>query len=515
MAGRPMRLIRRNLFSTYFVYAAAVIASLVLTPIIVHALGKTPYGVWVFIGAATVFVSLLDLGVGPSIVRFGARARGRRSPEEINELASVGLVVYAVIGLGSVVVGVVLAAIVPYLVSMPHHLVWPARIATLLVVAGIAARFPLGLFNNLLLGQQRYDIVNLGGLARLVVYAVLVASILPRHGGIALLAAFTLVATLVQLSLPLFWLRRELPFLRLRRSYVTRERVRELMAFSWHNFLIHVAAKIVFSADVVVVAIVLGAKAAAYYGIPSRVFGLVMGVGTGATDLLYPAFSELEGAEELQRQRNLLITGLRLGMVLMLLLALPLVLIPDLLIHGWIGSGWAPSTWVLALLGVALILHQPAHVITQYLIARGRQRQLSLLLLCVVGANLVLSIILAFAVGIWGVALATVVTESAATLVFIPRLVRASSGIDYRALAAASLRPLIPALGAAGLVLVAFARAYDPQTVLQLVPVGVLWVLVFAPAVWFLGLDGRERGLVTSRLGLPRLGRRQVVVEDL
>ena len=504
MVAPPMRLLRRNLFSTYFVYAAAVVTSLVLTPVIVHALGKTAYGVWAFIGSATVFVSLLDLGVGPSIVRFGAHARGREEPEEINALASVGLVVYGVIGVASIAVGVVLAAIVPYLVSMPHHLVWPARIATLLVVAGFAAEFPLGLFGNLLLGQQRYDLVNLGNIARLVVYAALVGAILPRHGGVALLAAFTFVAVLVQLGLPLLWLRRELPFLHVRRSYVTRARVRELLAFSWHNFLIHIAAKIVFSADVVVVGIVLGAKAAAYYGLPSRVFGLVMGVGSGATNLLYPAFSELEGAEELGRQRHLLLTGLRLGMVLMLLFALQLVLIPDLLIHAWIGAGWAPSTWVLALLGVALIVHQPTGVITQFLIARGKQGQLALLLLRIVGVNLVLSIVLAWTVGIWGVALATVVTESAAVLLFIPRLLHASSRVGYRELAVSTVRPVVPALLAAGLVLVAVARLLDPRTVFALVPIGALWVAVFAVAVWFFGLDSRERGLVTNRLGLTR-----------
>ncbi len=329
-----------------------------------------------FIGSITVFVALLDLGVGPSVVRFGAHARGAQTPEEISSLASVGIVVYAVIGALSVLAGIVLAVVVPYLISIPSDLVEPARAATLLVVAGVAARFPLGLFNNLLLGQQRYDIVNLGNLAGLVVYFVLVAAILPWHGGIVLLATITLVATLVRLGLPLFWLRRELPFLKLRRAFVSRGRVRELMAFSWHNFLIHLTAKVAYSSDVVVVGIVLGAKAAALYGVPSRIFALVMGLGTGATNLLYPAFAELEGAEARERQRHLLLSGLRLGMALMLLLALPLVFIPDQLIYGWIGPGWGPSSAVLALLGVVLIVHQPLQLLSQYLMARGLQRRL-------------------------------------------------------------------------------------------------------------------------------------------
>jgi O-antigen/teichoic acid export membrane protein len=504
MAAERMRLLRRNLVSTYVVYGAAVLSALILTPVIVHALGKETYGLWAFIGSITIVVALLDLGVGPSVIRFGAHARGRNSPEEINALASVGLVVYALIGMLSVVTGIVLAILVPYLISIPQHLVWPARAATVLVVAGIAASFPLGLFNNLLLGQQRYDLINLGSLARLLVYATLVLAFLPRTGGIVLLAAFTLVSTLVQLALPLRFLRREFPSLVVRRAYVSAARIRELLAFSWHNFLIHVAAKVVFSADVLVVGVVLGARAAAFYAIPARIFGLVVGLGTGATDLLYPAFSELEGADELRRQRHLLLTGLRLGMVLMLLLALPLVFIPDQLIYAWIGPGWGPSTWVLVLLGVALVLHQPSQVLSQYLVARGFQRALAFVLLGVVGTNLAISIVLAWRVGLWGVALATVVTEAVATIVLVPRLAHRSSGVRYRAVASATLRPVLPALVAAALVFGGISRAVDPKTLLGLVPIGALWLAAFVPAVWFIGLDPRERLLVRDRLGRRR-----------
>ena len=47
----------------------------------------------------------------------------------------------------------------------------------------------------------------------------------------------------------------------------------------------------------------------------------------------------------------------------MLLLALPLVFIPDQLIYGWIGPGWGPSSAVLALFGVVLVVHQPLQLL--------------------------------------------------------------------------------------------------------------------------------------------------------
>ncbi len=501
-APRRLRFVRRNLASSYAVYAASLVSGLAITPIIVRHLGKTEYGLWAFIGSLTVYLALLDLGVGPSVVRFAAAFRGREAPEEVSALASVGLVVYGLIGVATAAVAVPLAWLVPELIDIPNSLVWEARVVTLLVIAGIAARFPLGLFGNLLLGQQRYDLVNVANLASIAAYTALVAGVLTQTGGIVLLAWIALGTTIFRLALPLVWLRRELPFLRLSRRLVTRQRLRELLAFSWHNFLIHVSARVVFSGDVVVVGIVLGPVAAAYYAVPSKLFALAFSAGVAGTNVLYPAFAELEGAQELDRQREYLRTGLRGGMALILLVALPLVLVPDQLIRAWIGSGFGPSTWVMVLLGASLVAHQPAHVLSQYLIARGRQKALALVLVGTSAANLVLSVVLAQVVGLWGVALATLVTELAGTVVFIPRLVAEASGLSLRQLAVASLRPVVPALGVALLVLVAFARAYQPDTLLELVPLGALWLAACLPAVWRLGLSPEERRSFAHEVGL-------------
>ena len=53
---------------------------------------------------------------------------------------------------------------------------------------------------------------------------------------------------------------------------------------------------------------------------------------------MFPAFAELEGAGATRAAAPAAALGLRAGTALMLLLALPLLLIPDLLIHAWIGG---------------------------------------------------------------------------------------------------------------------------------------------------------------------------------
>jgi O-antigen/teichoic acid export membrane protein len=498
-----MRLFRRNALGTYGVYAAAIVSGLVVTPITLHALGDEAFGIWAFVGAITIYLSVLDLGVGPSIIRFAAEARGRQSPEDTNALASTGLTLYAVIGVATLPLGVGIAWLVPELIATPDDLIWPARISTLLLVLSIAARFPLGLFNNLLVGQQRFDVLNLANFVGTVVYAAAVAVFLPRGGGLILLGALTFGVTLLRLGLPLAWLRRELPDLRLSRALVTRARLRELTAFSWSNFLVHLASKVVFATDVVVVGIVLGAQAAALYAIPAKLFALAFGLGSVGSGLLYPAFAEQEGAGEGARQRRLLLAGLRGGTAAAVLLAFPLLLIPDQLIEGWVGDGYGDSSPVLALLALVLLVHQPIYLVTQFLIARARQREIARVLVGAGVANIALSVVLASTVGIWGVALSTLLTDVAVLLYVVPVLVAPAASFGVKAFAWATLKPVLPGIAAAVLVLVGIARVAKPDTLLELLPLGLLWAAAGGWTLWRFGLDAEERAGFGRQLRPP------------
>jgi O-antigen/teichoic acid export membrane protein len=495
-----VRRLRANLASIYLVYALAFLSGAIVTPVVFNALGKEAYGVWAFIGSLTIYLGLLDLGVGPSVVRFTAAIRGRGAGGETNALASAGLVLYVALGSVAVAVGAVLVVLLPSLIDMPPDLVRSARIAFALVVAGLALRLPLGLFTNLLLGRQRSDLANAGNGASIALYITLALAILTQTGGIVTLAVISLAATLVRLLVPVLLLRVELPDLTIRRSFVTRRKVRELLGFSVHNFLINVSAKIVFSTDVIVVGAVLGSGAAGTYAIPAGLFGIVNGLASAGPGLLYPAFAELHGSGDEVRQARLLARGLRGAVALMALLALPLVFIPEYLIRSWLGESLAGSAAVASLLGCVLLVHQVGFVLAQLLMARGAQRALSLVLTVSVAVNLAASIVLAQTVGLWGVALATLVTEIAASFVAIPVLVRRETTVSLAGLARAVLRPLVPALLVGAPVLLGLAHLLHPHSLPVLAVVGAAWIAVWAVVTWLVGLDAGDRADTRRRL---------------
>ena len=371
-----MRFFRRNALGIYATYAAAIVSGLVVTPIVLHELGTEAFGIWSFIASITVYLMVLDFGVGPSIVRFAAEARGRRSPEDTNALASVGLALYGVIGVATLPVGLALAWLVPELVSTPADLVWPARISTFLVVLGIAFRFPLGLFNNLLLGQQRFDLQNLANfrLDRAVRGPRRdsdpagrgpdpAGGTDPGHDTAQALASSRLAAlraTRVGLS----------------RLHVTRARMRELTSFSWSNFLVHLANTVVFSTDVVVVGIVLGPRrrrstrsrrsSSARYGPWERRHAAALPGALRVRRLARDRPSAPASADRPPRRyRGDAPAGAAA--------ALP----PRPADRGMGGEGYGESAAVMALLALVALVHQPIYLLTQFLIARARQQEIA------------------------------------------------------------------------------------------------------------------------------------------
>jgi O-antigen/teichoic acid export membrane protein len=187
-------------------------------------------------------------------------------------------------------------------------------------------------------------------------------------------------------------------------------------------------------------------------------------------------------------------------MAAMLLLALPFVLIPGHLIRAWVGVTYVSGRASLLVLGLVLLAIQPTQVLGQYLLARARQRRLAVLLVAKVLANVALSIVLARAVGIWGVAAATLATELAA-LALMPRVALREDDPDARDLAVAWLRPVLPAVVVAVPLFLGAIRVYTPDSLLALVPLGVIWTVAGGLAIWRFGLAEHERDALRRKLG--------------
>ena len=87
--------------------------------------------------------------------------------------------------------------------------------------------------------------------------------------------------------------------------------------------------------------------------------------------------------------------------------------------------------------------------------------------------------------------------------VAVPVAVAPEAGISGRAVAAAVVRPALPALVVAAVVLGA-AWAAGTDTLLELLPVGVAWAVLAGAAIWRFGLTVEERRSFARQVGAGR-----------
>ena len=247
----------RNLGSSYLLYAASIVSGLVLTPIIIDAIGKEGYGVWLFIGSVTIVLRLLDFGITPTVVRFTAfhRGRGRSGGDRRARVDEPGRLRR---DRRCCRRGGPRDRVLPARHDRPagRPASSPAQVAAVIVTLTLGIQAPLGLFGTLLKGAHRFDVLNAGGVVSIGVYA----AARDRRPDAAEHAADARARSPSSQRWSCSHSRcssfvASCPGLRMSRAAISRDSLKGLLGFSWFAFLGHIAGKVVFSADVIVIGI--------------------------------------------------------------------------------------------------------------------------------------------------------------------------------------------------------------------------------------------------------------------
>src|SRR5438067_694196 len=90
-----LRRFSRNVLSLGVSTAVNVVVNLLLLPLVVHAVGRDLYGVYILVMTVTGYFALLDLGVDSSVIKFGAESLGRDDDDTLGRVASNALTFYA------------------------------------------------------------------------------------------------------------------------------------------------------------------------------------------------------------------------------------------------------------------------------------------------------------------------------------------------------------------------------------------------------------------------------------
>ncbi|MGV8056427.1 MAG: lipopolysaccharide biosynthesis protein [Smithellaceae bacterium] len=332
-----------------------VAASFFLTPLIINTLGDRLYGIWLLLAAFVGYYGLLDLGISGAVMRFVSRCIGAGNPDEVKYFTSSAFCFLSLSGIVVIVASSVIAYLSHLFISnIPDLILF--RILILIIGFSIGLTFPLRIFVGILNANMRFDISRYIEIGEVIFRTTVIVILLKTGYGVIGLALATstalifdyIVKTIVVLVLD--------PSVSLRLRYFDWNKAKELIEYSFFNFIQQLANILSERVDPFVIACFITVKSVSYYGVVlalvayfSQFFYSILGV-------VFPYYSQKEGASDLSSLRVDFLFISKITMALSTFSTLMILFYARQFLIRWLGESFAISYQYVLILFPPLLL---------------------------------------------------------------------------------------------------------------------------------------------------------------
>jgi O-antigen/teichoic acid export membrane protein len=441
--GSHRRLILSTAVANWVAFVSNVLLTLIVSPILVHGLGDRRYGAWALIDSILAYLTLLDLGVASSVVRYVARFKAVGDNESLGRVINTSLAIFVSAGGVAVAIAAVLLGPVWPLLRVPQDIGRETWWLLAMLSFNLAAGLPLGVFASALDGLQRYATKATVRVGTLVLQSVLSVLTVRSGGGLIPLA---ILITACQLSGQLILLAiclRSLPGIRLSPLQADRATFRVIRGYSLYAFLAMLAGRVSFQTDAIVIGAMMAPEQITYFVLGARLVEYAKSMVRSMTTVLTPMISHWEATGRVESIQRTLFDGTRMVVWMVLPVQIGFWLLGRPFLTLWMGPVYAERSYpVLGVLSISLTLLLSQSISGRILYGVGRLRFFTFLVLAEALANLLLSVALAQPLGILGVAWGTAIPSLIANIVvavYVCKLLEVSA-LEY--LKQSFLRPL-------------------------------------------------------------------------
>lgn len=495
-----MRRVIVNAFTNYVGKFVSVAAWIVMTPIILHYVSSSMYGLWVLVGSVVAYGALADFGIASAITKYVAGYRARGQFDEASRLVSTAGVIFLGLGLLVAVASVVVAPHFPRLFNVPPE--QHATAVRLVVLSGLSlgVSFPCAATGAVLRGFQRFDLINV-----IVIMAALCGAgasilVLLVGGGVVGLVAAGIIVMLA-MQIPTIWMiRRVAPELRFGFHLVSRDAARTVVSFSSSVFLLRIGGKLESGTDEIVIGALLSMPAVTAYSLARRLSTLPQLLTEQFLTVIVPLASELEAGNDQRRLQSLYVVSTRMTLAVCIPVATWLVLFAGSILTVWVGEEYAQYGHLVAILTIAAVIDVsvwPAGFVLQGI---ARHRVAAVASVCAGILNLGFSLGLIGALGLTGVALGTLIPTTFICLGWVTPYAKRVLQVPARDVIMGIFLPsLLPVLPTAIIVL-ALREMMDVSTLFGLVVAGMAAVGSYAVIYLSLAVTAIERRVIRTAI---------------
>lgn len=361
---------------SYVNIIATIIVGLIYTPIMLRLLGQSEYGLYSLVGSIVGYLSVLDMGLGDTIVRYTSKNRADGTKKEEAELNGLFLFVYSIIGILALVIGFILYANIDNLFGrtlLPGEM-HRARIMMLLLIFNFALSFPLSIFSSIMNAYEQFIFLRVTNILRVILNPLLVLPFLFLGYGSVMMVVISTILNFACLFANTFYCFRYL-HVRFARGHFDGWFLYEIAGYSFFIFLNAIMDKIYWASGQFVLGIVSGTLQVAIYAIAMQFMMMFMNFSTAISGVVLPKVTMMVAKHvPISELTNMMIRIGRLQYLVVGYIFIMFVLVGKQFIYLWAGPGYMSAYPIVVLLMAALLVPLVQNVGISILKAMNKNR---------------------------------------------------------------------------------------------------------------------------------------------
>lgn len=468
------------------------IVTLAMTPFIIHSLGDSMYGLWIFIGSFLGYYGLMDFGLNSAIQRFLSRAIGASNKNEANKVINTAFAIFTILGFVTLILSFIVAFIFPLLIKNISEVNLFRNIIFILGL-NFAIGLPLRVFSGILTAEIRYDLSTAVELIKLALRTTLIIIFLKAGQGIMALAIITFATDISGYVVKYFIVKNLYKYITFSKNLIDKSKIRLLFGYSMYTFISQIADQLRFNVDNLVITAFIGLSSVTVYSIASRLVRYFIQFVTSAMGMFTPVFSQYEARGDYDSIREKFIFTTKISGYLSIMIGGILIIFGKAFIQRWVGQEYSGAYPILIVLVIPIVLACIQNPSFQLLFGISKHKFYTASNAIEGIANLILSLILVKKYGLIGVALGTAIPMLIIKLFVQPiytcRVINLSIKKYY-------FNVLMPTVLNSGVVLIVFwaiVRNFISADYFNLAALISVIVVLFTACIFFLGFNLLER----------------------
>lgn len=346
-----MSQLKKGALLSYIKVILTNVIGLVLTPFIIKSLGDAEYGLYTLIGAFVGYISLMDLGLNNTIIRFVAKYRAENDKKGEENFLSTTMLIYGTISIFVVIIGVILYLNLDTIFSNSLTLeeMNKAKVMFVVLIFNIAITLPGGAFTAICNGYEHFVFPRAINISRYLIRSVAVVGLLLLGGdAIGLVLLDTIVNILVIVLMGSYVLNKLKVVFKLHSFQIPL--IKQIFSYSIWIFVFAIVLQFQWSGGQVILGIKTDTITVAIYAV-GIALGTYYGSFSGAISSVFlPKATQMVVKNSTSEELTLMMIKIgRLSLIVLLFILGAFLLFGNQFINLWVGKTYEES-WLVALI---------------------------------------------------------------------------------------------------------------------------------------------------------------------